>query len=207
MIPAEASPRCFLIETSTPPPWQTWQGCVTWRVRLPCVTSASSTASSESDNGASSVAEEGGRRRLRLRLTCTRPAPAHLKHTTVLVVVVVAVVVAGIVVAVVDGAGGAELEAMMDGDGWEREVDQGNREKAVVTWPVRCACIKRKLEDRASTCVHPSFFAIATSKRLSSYSTSSTACRCRRHVYLCSNMLKARVLLDLTGWQSKKGVL
>lgn len=84
-------------------------------MRLPCVTRASPAASSVSDNAASSVAEEGGRGRLRLRLTWTRPAPAHLKHTTVLVVVVVVVVVADTVVAAVDDTGGAELEAIGTG--------------------------------------------------------------------------------------------
>ena len=52
---------------------------------------------------------------MRLRLTWTRPAPAHLKHTTVLVVVVVVVVVvADTVVAAVDDTGG-ELEAIGTG--------------------------------------------------------------------------------------------
>jgi len=155
MMPAVTSPLCFLVETSMPSPWQTWQGCVTWRVRLPCVTSASSAASSESDNGASSVAEEGGRGRLRFRLTCTRPAPAHLKHTTVLVVVVVViVVVAGMVVVGVDDAGGVELEAMNDGGGGRRLIKPASRPKSKGMQPgLACVCMcKQRVRSRAFKC-------------------------------------------------------
>ena len=65
---------------------------------------------------------------MRFRLTCTRPAPAHLKHTTVLVVVVVViVVVAGMVVVGVDDTGGVELEAMNDGGGGRRLIKPASR--------------------------------------------------------------------------------
>lgn len=49
-----------------------------------------------------------------MRLTCTRPVPAHLKHTTVLVLVVVVVMAlaAGMVVEVVDNARDVALEAI-----------------------------------------------------------------------------------------------
>ena len=85
------------------------------------------------------MAEEGGRGRLRFRLTCTRPAPAHLKHTTVLVVVVVViVVVAGMVVVGVDDTGGVELEAMNDGGGGRRLIlHQRN-----AAWPGLCLYVQ-----------------------------------------------------------------